>query len=47
VRLTLADGATAEVEEGGRDFAEAVARAIRKAERDGGSVARIERLGPV
>jgi hypothetical protein len=47
VRLTLADGATVEVEEGGRDFAEAAARAIRKAETGGGSVARIERLGPV
>jgi hypothetical protein len=47
LRLTLAGGATVEVEESGRDFAEAAARAIRKAERDGGSVARIERLGPV
>jgi hypothetical protein len=45
LRLTLADGAAVEVEEGGRDFAEAVARAIRKAERDGRSVTRIERLG--
>ena len=47
VRLTLADGTTVEVEERGRDFAETVARAIRKAEREGRSVARIERLGPV
>jgi hypothetical protein len=47
VRLTLADGASMDLEEGGRDFAEAAARAIRKAERDGGSVARVERLGPV
>jgi hypothetical protein len=47
VRLTMADGATVDVEEAGRDFAEAAARAIRKAERDGGSVARIERLGRV
>jgi hypothetical protein len=44
VRLTLADGTTLDVEESGRDFADAVARAIRAAERRGGSVTRIERL---
>jgi len=29
VRVTLAGGTTMDVEQGGRDFAEAVARAIR------------------
>jgi hypothetical protein len=47
LRLTLADGATLELEEDGRDFAESVARAIRKAESSGGAVTRVERLGPV
>jgi hypothetical protein len=46
VRVTLADGTRLDVEESGRDFADAVARAIRAAERRGGSVVRIERLGP-
>jgi hypothetical protein len=47
LRLTLDDGATVDVEQEGRDFADAVARAIRKAERGGGSVTRVERLGRV
>ena len=46
MRLTLADGTTLDVDESGRDFAEAVAHAIRAAERPGASVTRIERLGP-
>jgi MFS family permease len=48
LRLTLEDGHEIEREEGGGDFAEAVARAIRKAEREGNRVLRIERpgLGP-
>jgi hypothetical protein len=46
VRVTLAGGTTIDVEQAGRDFAEAVARAIREAERDGASVTRVERLGP-
>jgi hypothetical protein len=45
--LTLDDGATVDVEQEGRDFADAVARAIRKAERGGRSVTRVERLGRV
>jgi hypothetical protein len=47
VRVTLADGTSVDVEEDGRDFAEAAARAIRTAEREGGAVTRVERLGPV
>jgi len=38
---------TVDVGQDGRDFADAVARAMREAERDGASVTRVERLGPV
>jgi hypothetical protein len=44
LRLTLADGRRLERENPGRDFAEAVANAVRTAERDGAHVTRIERL---
>ena len=47
VRVTLADGSTMDLEQSGRDFADAAARAIRQAEQDGASVTRVERLGPV
>lgn len=44
IRVTLADGRSLDREESGRDFAEAVARAVRAAERDGSRVQKIERL---
>jgi hypothetical protein len=44
IRVTLADGRSLDREESGRDFAEAVARAVRAAERDGSRVRKIERV---
>jgi hypothetical protein len=44
IRITLANGRSLDREVRGRDFAEAVARAVRAAERDGSVVTRIERL---
>jgi hypothetical protein len=44
VRLSVEPGGTDELELGGRDFADAVATAIRKAERRGRHVTRVERL---
>lgn len=44
VRLAIEPGGVQEVELGGRDFADAVARAIRKLEREGSRVTRLERL---
>jgi hypothetical protein len=44
LRLTLADGRRLERENPGRDFADAVATAVRPAEREGVQVTRIERL---
>ena len=46
LRLTLADGSEVEREDGDGDFAEAVAKAVRRAEREGSRVVRIERLEP-
>jgi hypothetical protein len=45
IRVTLADGRSVDREAAGRDFAEAVARAVRVAEKEGAEVAKIERLG--
>jgi hypothetical protein len=44
LRLTLADGSTAEEEVSARDFAEAAAKAIGRAERDGTRVQALERV---
>jgi MFS family permease len=44
LRLILADGSRIEREENAGDFADAVARAVRAAEREGARVTRIERL---
>jgi len=46
LRLTLDDGRQVERVDGGGDFAEAVAKAVRGAERDGSPVRKIERLEP-
>ena len=46
LRLEGRDGASREVEIEGRDLADAVARAVRAAEREGVDVARIELLAP-
>jgi hypothetical protein len=46
LRLTLDDGREIERENGGGDFADAVARAVRRAERQGSRVRKIERLEP-
>jgi hypothetical protein len=46
LRLTLDDGREIERENGGGDFADAVARAVRRAERKGSRVRKIERLEP-
>ncbi len=46
LRLTLDDGRELERENSGEDFADAVANAVRRAERDGSRVRRIERLEP-
>ena len=45
IRVTLADGRSVDREARGRDFAEAVERAVRAAEQEGAEVAAIERLG--
>jgi hypothetical protein len=44
VRIATEPGGSEELELSGRDFADAVARAIRKLERDGRRVTRVERL---
>jgi hypothetical protein len=44
LRLTLSGGVVREVDLQARDFADAVARAVREAERDGPAVERIERI---
>jgi hypothetical protein len=44
IRVTLADGRSLDREESGPDFADAVARAVRAAEREGARVMKIERL---
>jgi hypothetical protein len=44
VRVTLADGRSLDREESGRDFADAVERAVRAAEREGSPVEKVERL---
>jgi len=44
LRLTTADGSQIERDESAGDFADAVARAVRAAERDGARVTKIERL---
>jgi hypothetical protein len=44
LRLTLAGGAEQEVELQARDFADAVARAVRESERSGSTVERIDRI---
>ena len=46
LRLTLDDGREIEREDGGDDFADAVAKAVRRAEREGSRVSKIERLEP-
>jgi hypothetical protein len=46
LRLALSGGGEQEVEVRARDFADAVARAIRDAQRDGATVERIERIPP-
>jgi MFS family permease len=46
LRLTLADGREIERANGGGDFADAVAKAVRGVERHGSHVVRIERLEP-
>ncbi len=43
IRVTLADGRSLDREESGRDFADAVARAVRALEREGSRVTKIER----
>jgi hypothetical protein len=44
IRISLADGRSLDREAHGRDFAEAVARAVREAEKEGSPVDKIERL---
>jgi hypothetical protein len=46
LRLTMDDGRELEREDGGGDFADAVAKAVRRAEREGSRVRTIERLEP-